>query len=109
MGLNNRITGSNPVSRTIPVSIPLTGASSPPRLDFGNLNDWLPGFICIVLLTSSPVMDDTYDDEVLYSRLVYCWFAEAIDLPVDQLLKNAIQPFEMGSICGELGSVIEAS
>jgi hypothetical protein len=52
-------------------------------------------------------MDDTYDDEVLYSRLVYCWFAEAIDLPVDQLLKNAIQPFEMGSICGELGSVIE--
>lgn len=53
----------------------------------------LPDFLCLALLHSTPVKDETLDDDTIYSRCVYAWFTSNLSLEVNELLKTGIRRF----------------
>jgi hypothetical protein len=53
----------------------------------------LPDFLCMALVTSKPVEDETYDEYTLYSRVVCCWFTNDLNRTVGDLIRDGIHPF----------------
>jgi hypothetical protein len=53
----------------------------------------LPDFLCLALLHSTPVKNETLDADTVYSRCVYAWFTSNLSLEVNELLKTGIRRF----------------
>lgn len=53
----------------------------------------LPDFLCMALVTSEPVRDETYDEDTTHSRVVCCWFTSDLDRSIEAILLGGIHPF----------------
>jgi hypothetical protein len=53
----------------------------------------LPDFACLALLYSTPVKNETLDDDTISSRCVYGWFTNDLSAGMEELLRTGIRRF----------------
>lgn len=78
----------------------------PQKTTTSDPRNWrFPKFVCFVLLQSSKVegRPESEDDDVLGSRVAYCWFTDNINLPIDDLVAAGVEPFDWDKVAENWG------
>jgi len=57
-----------------------------------------PEFFCMAAVTGHPVENAKTSPDAIYSRVYCCWFTDDINLPVTELVRKGIRPFDWDAI-----------